>query len=150
MNENSTCGGYGFSSNKAYYPRCNCDQCQERRRKCHDKMACTNTNTNTFNPTIKINVFPGQMARTIGVETVQYLAHAEDGKNVYTNNDALKQYGSSDILNPDDVSTINLFVNGVIQPPSLYDIEEGKLTLLSSDLPPIDAPIILLFAIVTG
>lgn len=78
------------------------------------------------------------------------MAFAEEGKKVYTDEDALKQYGSSDILNPEHVSTINLFVNGVLQPPSIYRVEEGILNLESSDLPPKGAPIILLFVTVKG
>jgi len=93
---------------------------------------------------------PGYTPGPIGVETVQYITLAVEGKKVYTDKDALKQYGSSDILDPDSVSTINLFVNGVLHPPSIYNIEKGILHLESSDLPPKDAPIILLFVTIKG
>ncbi len=93
---------------------------------------------------------PGYTPSPIRVETAQYITLADEGKKVYSNKDALKQYGSSDILDPNNVSTINLFVNGVLQPPSIYNVEEGILHLESSDLPPKDAPIILLFVTVKG
>jgi len=93
---------------------------------------------------------PGYTPTSIGVETLQYITLAVEGKKVYTNEDALKQYGSSDILDPRAVSMIHLFVNGVLQPPSIYKVEEGRLYLESIDLPPKDAPIILLFITVKG
>lgn len=136
------------------YPNCHCYQCNKERKRYDGGNKNSTSNTNTFNPifnpSITINVSPGHAPSTIGVETVQYMAFAEEGKKVYTDEDALKQYGSSDILNPEHVSTINLFVNGVLQPPSIYRVEEGILNLESSDLPPKGAPIILLFVTVKG
>lgn len=138
------------------YPNCHCHHCNKERKRIHEGNENSTSNTNTFNPTfnpifnpsITINISPGYTPTPIGVETVQYITLAEEGKNVYTNKDALKQYGSSDILDPDNVSTLNLFVNGVLQPPSIYNVEEGILHLESSDLPPKDAPITLLFVTV--
>ncbi|GAA0604579.1 hypothetical protein GCM10009001_22230 [Virgibacillus siamensis] len=136
------------------YPQCRCHHCDKESREVKNGIEISPTNTNTFNPifspSITINVSSGYTPAPIGVETVQYIAFAEEGKKIYTNKDALKQYGSSDILDPNDVSNINLFVNGLLQPPSIYDIEEGTLYLKSSDSPPKDAPVILLFVIVTG
>lgn len=137
-----------------YFPR----PCSSRCRKCagneKEEIKYCPSNSNSFNPTfnpsITINMSPGYTPSPIGVETVQYITLAEEGKKVYTNKDALKQYGSSDILDPDNVSTVNLFVNGVLQPPSIYNVKEGVLHLESSDLPPKDAPIILLFVTVKG
>ncbi|WP_181955021.1 DUF4183 domain-containing protein [Lentibacillus cibarius] len=123
--------------------RC-CKQSKENVNNCP-----VNTFNPTFNPSITVNVTPEQTPTpSIGLETAQYIALASEGKKVYTNQDALKQYGSSDILHPDHVSYINLFINGVLQPPSIYHVEEGVLYLKSDDLPPIDAPINLLFVIV--
>lgn len=143
-----------FQSDKDPCPLCHCHHCNKKCRDIKDGIEISPSNTNTFNPifnpSITINMSPGHTPTHIGVETVQYITLAEEGKKVYTNKDALKQYGSSDILNPNNVSNINLFVNGVLQPPSIYDVGEGILHLKSSDLPPKDAPIILLFITVAG
>ncbi|UUI04338.1 DUF4183 domain-containing protein [Oceanobacillus jeddahense] len=136
------------------YPNCHCHHCNKEHKRIHEGNKNSTSNTNTFNPvfnpSITVNISPEYTPAPIGVETVQYLTLAEEGKKVYTNNDALKQYGSSDILDPDNVSTLNLFVNGVLQPPSIYTVEEGILHLKSSDLPPKDAPITLLFVTIKG
>lgn len=136
------------------YQNDHCHHCNKGCKRIHDGNENSPSNINTFNPifnpSITINIAPGNTPTPIGVETVQYITLAEEGKKVYTNKDALKQYGSSDILDPGNVSTINLFVNGVLQPPSLYNVEEGILHLESSDLPPKDAPIIILFVTVKG
>lgn len=147
---------------------CRCNRCRDLRHnnicpQCRSnlgtkgnnaKMEVSPSNTNTFNPifnpSITINVSTGHVPGHIGVETFQYIALAEEDKRIYTNEDALQQYGSSNILNPNSVSNVNLFVNGVLQPPSIYDLKEGTLTLESEDLPPKDAPIILLFVLVKG
>jgi len=117
-----------------------------------DRHVVNNNPSNTFhpvfNPSITINVFPNTTNSTIGLETFQYMAFAENEKKIYTNGDALKQYGSSDILDPKNIAYMNLFVNGVLQPETIYHVEEGSLTLKSSDTPPDNAPIILLFVVV--
>lgn len=153
-------GELRLSKNQYYYcskcgdicSRCGCNW-DNKRDECRVENSPSNTNTFNpiFNPSITINVSPGNTpSKRIGLETFQYLALAKDGKRIYTDEDALKQYGSSDILDPYNVSNVNLFVNGVLQPPSIYDVKEGTLSLTSSDLPPNDAPIILLFVIVKG
>lgn len=43
------------------------------------------------------------------------------------------------------VSYVNLFINGVLQPPVTYEIKEGILQLKTSDVPPEGAPINLQF-----
>lgn len=151
-------GEVQLSDNQYYYcSRCGdvCFRCDCKRggKREDGKVVNSPSNTNTFNPifnpSITINIPSGKTPSDhIGVETFQYLALAEEGKTTYTNEDALKQYGSSDILDPNHVSMVNLFVNGVLQPPSVYHMEEGMLTLTSSDLPPKGAPIIILFVII--
>src|SRR5699024_2998580 len=103
--------------------------CESCCRKCvkefrNDGPINKNTFCPTFNPSITINVSSGSTPTSIGVETEQYITLAREDKRVYTNEDALKQYGSSDILNPNIVSNTNLFINGVLQPPSLYETAE--------------------------
>ena len=79
------------------------------------------------------------------VDTYEYNAISDGNKTVYTNEDELKEYGDRGILNPNDVSFINLFINGVLQPKVLYEVQEGMLLLKSTDVPPKGAPITLQF-----
>jgi hypothetical protein len=98
--------------------------------------------------TINIRV-PFQCANTnkgiAKVDTYQYYATSDGLKKVYTNADELKQYGSSGILDPATVSFINLFINGILQPQNQYEVESGKLTFTSGEVPEAGSPIILQF-----
>jgi hypothetical protein len=67
-------------------------------------------------------------------------------KRIYTNEDALPEYASTVILNPNTVSYVNLFINGMLQPSNFYKVEEGRMTLLTSGaLPENGVPVILQF-----
>ena len=46
------------------------------------------------------------------------------------------------ILDPNKVSYYSLFINGILQPKANYEIEEGRLTLKTEDVPPKDSTII--------
>ena len=68
-----------------------------------------------------------------------------NGEKVYTNVDELTMYGNRGILNPNQISYENLFINGVIQPSINYIVKEGIL-ILEVRYPPIDgAPISIQF-----
>jgi hypothetical protein len=97
------------------------------------------TSTVQFRFTIKI---PPQVLQ---VDTYQYNAISDGGKTVYTNEDELTEYGNRGILDPKKVSFINLFINGVLQPNTLYEVQEGILILKSVDVPIKGVPIILQF-----
>lgn len=85
----------------------------------------------------------------LSVDTFQYTT-ISDGSQVYTNQDGRADYGSSDILDPNDVSYINLFVNGILQPPVFYDVQEGQLSFPDLNRTPEEgAPIILQFIIIS-
>ncbi len=81
------------------------------------------------------------------VETFQYTTLSDGIKRIYTNDDRYPEYESTDILNPTTVSYINLFVNGMLQPSSFYEVKEGSLTLLQSagPVPNRGVPLILQF-----
>ena len=49
---------------------------------------------------------------------------------------------------PSEVSYINLFVNGILQPQPLYEVSTGKLTLLDTQPPSQGSSIILQFIII--
>jgi len=86
---------------------------------------------------IIINDANGHLLR---VGTVQYNTRA-DGKKVYTNQDELKMYGNTGIIDPKQSAYQNLFVNGVIQPTVNYMVQKGYLTLKTEDVPLSGAPI---------
>ena len=77
-----------------------------------------------------------------------YFTFSDGQKRVYTNNDGFAKYGITKILAPSEVSYINLFINGIIQPQSNYKVEEDKLTLLTEDVPAEDVPITLQFILI--
>jgi hypothetical protein len=77
------------------------------------------------------------------VETFEFYALSDGLKRVYTEEDALVGYGIQQILDPRNVSYFNLFINGVLQPKSCYYIENGKITILTEDIPITQSPIIL-------
>ncbi|RXE60398.1 DUF4183 domain-containing protein [Acetivibrio mesophilus] len=71
--------------------------------------------------------------RILLARTYTYNALAHE-RNIYTNMDELKMYGSEGIPDPETVSFSNLFINAVIQPPANYSVQEGVLALNTSDL----------------
>jgi hypothetical protein len=78
-------------------------------------------------------------------ETYQYNAISDGIKRIYTNADELSEYGNRGILDPSTVSYTNLFVNGALQPPNLYLVQEGLLIFTSIDPPSAGVPINLQF-----
>ncbi|MGO4886879.1 DUF4183 domain-containing protein [Anaerobacillus sp. MEB173] len=79
------------------------------------------------------------------VDTYQYNALSDGVSSIYTNQNELKEYGERGILDPKTVSYINLFINGVLQPPNTYEVKEGYLRLKTNDIPQRNTPIILQF-----
>lgn len=85
------------------------------------------------------------LPKKVKVDNYLYFALSDGVKKVYTNNDELKQYGTRGILDPKSVSYINLFINGVLQPINVYEVQTGTLELKTIDTPQKDVPIILQF-----
>ncbi|MEJ9131769.1 DUF4183 domain-containing protein, partial [Bacillus thuringiensis] len=77
-----------------------------------------------------------------------YYTFADGEKLIYTDADGIPQYGTTNILSPSEVSYINLFVNGILQPQPLYEVSAGKLTLLDTQPPSQGSSIILQFIII--
>jgi hypothetical protein len=77
------------------------------------------------------------------VMVYEYYAVSDGSKRNYTNKDGLIEYGQQEILDPNTVSYVNLFINGVLQPRANYKVELGKLNLNTEDLPLVGTPIIL-------
>lgn len=88
---------------------------------------------------------PAKPPRPIQTTNLLYFTLSDGEKRIYTDNDSLEQYSTTHILSPSEVSYINLFVNAVLQPTVNYQIEQGKLTLLTEDVPPKGAAITIQF-----
>lgn len=93
---------------------------------------------------------PSPSPTILKVETYQYTTISDGIKRVYTNQDGIAAYDSSKILDPSKVSYINLFINGILQPPINYVVTPGTLRLTTNDLPYSGTIIILQFVIVYG
>lgn len=78
-------------------------------------------------------------------EIYQYNTLSDGIKKIYTNSDELTEYGDKGILNPNSVSYLSLFINGVLQPKTTYTIGEGLLSLETDDIPIDMAPILIRF-----
>jgi len=82
------------------------------------------------------------------VRPTQIISHEffvlSDGKKkVYTEDDALSEYGVQQIWNPSHIAYMNLFINGILQPKLNYEVTEGKIILRTEDVPAEGCPIIL-------
>ncbi|MBU5215275.1 DUF4183 domain-containing protein [Bacillus sp. RA(2023)] len=77
-----------------------------------------------------------------------FYTFADGEKLIYTDSDGIAQYGTTHILSPDEVSYINLFINGILQPQPLYQVSTGQLTLLDDQPPLQGSSIILQFIII--
>ncbi|WP_312110562.1 DUF4183 domain-containing protein [Brevibacillus reuszeri] len=103
------------------------------------------------------DIFPGQPCPTcapcpctpglLETEIFQYTAISDGVKNTYTNTDAVVQFSTSGILNPNTVSIVNLFINGILQSPNLYTVQPGVLII--SEVPVQGVPLILQFIKIT-
>lgn len=86
---------------------------------------------------------PPETGKVLKVETFQFITRSDGMKSTYTNEDALPQYGSSNILDPANVSYTNLFINGILQPLIAYKVSAGALTI--DEVPADGVPITLQF-----
>ncbi|KZD66189.1 DUF4183 domain-containing protein [Bacillus cereus] len=77
-----------------------------------------------------------------------FYTFADGVKFIYTDSDGIAQYGTTHILSPDEVSYINLFITGILQPQPFYQVSTGQLTLLDDQPPSQGSSIILQFIII--
>lgn len=77
------------------------------------------------------------------VDTCAFYTLSDGQKRVYTSADALRGHGTKMILNPNEVSYMNLFINGILQSKQSYDVDKGKLVIRTEDIPIKGTPIIL-------
>lgn len=88
--------------------------------------------------------------KPLKAKVYQYNAVSDGAQRIYTNEDELTEYGAQGILPPEKVSFYNLFINGILQPRANYFLSEGYLELLTRDIPPKGAPIIIAFVTLMG
>ena len=92
---------------------------------------------------IRFVTFKDTNGEVLPAEIYYYYAISDGEKTEYRNGDAI--YSDKGILDPEEVSFINLYINGVLQPSVNYTVEENLLALLTSDIPPNEVPIVLEF-----
>lgn len=92
--------------------------------------------------------FDGENDNIIKVENYQYNTVSDGVKREFTNDDEIKVYGDKGIPEPNLVSCLNLFINGVLQPEVNYTVNSGLLTLKTVDIPQKGVPIILEYLII--
>lgn len=89
--------------------------------------------------------FKGKANEILNVESYQYNTISDGVKKEFSNDDELKIYGDKGILDPNEVSYLNLYINSVLQPKTNYIVKKGLLKLVTIDIPLKGAPIILEF-----
>ncbi|WP_410983044.1 DUF4183 domain-containing protein [Bacillus cereus] len=84
----------------------------------------------------------------IPTTNLMYFTFSDGQKLVYTNADGYPTLGTTQILPPNEVSYVNLFINGILQPQTEYQIQAGQLTIAGLEAPAAGASIILQFIII--
>ena len=108
-------------------------------------------NSNVWGPPLLYGHFtPNQQTffRTSKIKSFEFYSISDGCKRVFTEEDALKDYGKQVILAPHLISYMNLFVNGVLQPKSNYEVRKGTIILKTEDIPQRGTPIILQMIII--
>jgi len=77
------------------------------------------------------------------VITTELFVLSDGLRKVYTEQDALVNSGLQQMMDPADASYMNLFINGILQPKVNYRVTEGRLVLLTEDVPEKGCPIVL-------
>lgn len=84
----------------------------------------------------------------IPTTNVIYFTFSDGQKLVYTNADGDPTLGTIQMLPPSEVSYMNLFINGILQPQTEYQVKAGQLTIAGPEAPVAGAAIILQFIII--
>jgi hypothetical protein len=94
---------------------------------------------------IRLSIPIKTVKNVLKADTYQYNTLSDGVSSTYTNEDELKEYGERGILDPNTVTYINLFINGVLQPPNTYEVKKGYLRLNTKEVPQKNTPIIIQF-----
>lgn len=87
--------------------------------------------------------FNAQAGALLKGENQQYNALADGVKTAFTDNDELLIYGNQGIPDLGEISFINLYINGVLQPQTNYKVRPGLLILTVDSPPQKGVPVIL-------
>lgn len=77
------------------------------------------------------------------IKTTEFYTISDGRKKTYTIEDCMENAGEQNIKDVSEVSLINLFINGVLQPKVNYEVRMGKIILKTVDAPAKGSPIIL-------
>lgn len=97
-------------------------------------------------PHLTIPIIPSEEVRyrlPKKVKVYEYYSISDGHCRIYKEEDGIKELGKQVILDPNNVSYMNLFINGVLQPKENYDVQRGSIKLNTLDVPPKGAPVIL-------
>ena len=86
---------------------------------------------------------PSKEKLPASVRIYEFYAISNGNRKRFTDQDAVEGYNQHGILPPQEVSYINLFINGVLQPEMNYVVRRGELELKTEDAPVKGALIIL-------
>ena len=92
-------------------------------------------------PELKTETYRYKIPRK--VELYEYYMQAKENQRVFSYRDQVREYRNGKIPSPEDVSYMNLFINGVLQPAKNYEVIKDKLILKTIDLPLVDTILIL-------
>ncbi|WP_257130816.1 DUF4183 domain-containing protein [Bacillus pseudomycoides] len=84
----------------------------------------------------------------VPAKNLMFFTVSDGTKLVYKNADGLPELGITQILAPEQVSYINLFINGILQSQNSYNVQSGTLTIFSDDALPAGVPITLQFILI--
>lgn len=69
------------------------------------------------------------------VELYEFYMFVKENQRIFSYHDQVNEYQNGKIPSPEDVSYMNLFINGVLQPAKNYEVVKDQLILKTVDLP---------------
>lgn len=69
------------------------------------------------------------------VQVLEYFMKAKNNQRVYSYSDQVEEYRKVEMPPSEEVSYMNLFINGVLQPLRNYEVKQDNLILNTMDLP---------------
>lgn len=92
---------------------------------------------------ISFVTFKDKNGTVLQAEAARYFAVSDGIRREFYDGDAINIGGR--IMDPQQASFMNLYINGVLQPAVNYTVQEGYLTLQTTDIPPSEVIIALVF-----
>ena len=92
-------------------------------------------------PVVKPETYRYRIPRS--VELFEFYMQARANQRVYSYCDQVHEYENGKMPSSEEVSYMNLFINGVLQPAKNYEVVKDKLILKTIDLPLVNTILIL-------